>query len=173
MSTELPRRSLVSGYTLVDSHSLALTQATEAFRERMVVWLLSRLAGDGFQELTANQLTFLGSLDCGVNYAAGLARSLGISRQAVHKTVRDLEKAGWLATRPDDTLGNQRVIVFTKEGERMMARAREHFLELDDLLIRKFGEESLADFQRLLDFDPVAQQIPELDEGDLSTPFVK
>lgn len=154
MSTKLTRKSPQAGYTLVDSHALALTQGMGVFSDRMVGWLLHRLSKEGFEGLKANQLTFLGSLDCGANYAAEVARSLGITRQAVHKTVRELEKAGWLETRPDDTLGNQRLIVFTNEGERMMARARDHFLELDDLLLSKFGEKSLAEFKQLLDFRP-------------------
>ena len=168
MSTKLTRKPSAAGYDLVDSHALALTQATETFRERMVLWLLARLKEDGFEGLKANQLTFLGSLDCGVNFAAGLARTLGISRQAVHKTVRELERAGWLATRPDDDLGNQRVIVFTEEGERMMACARKHFLNLDTLLLQKFGEGLLADLQNLLDFDPLVQRSsrPKKDDSD-------
>ena len=156
MSTKFTRHSPVAGHPLVESQSLALTQSTQMFQERMVAWLISRLSDDGFDGLKANQLTFLGSLDCGVNYAAALARSLGISRQAVHKTVKEMEKYGWLATRPDETLKNQRVIVFTAEGERMMARAREYFLELDDQLIQKFGQENLAELQNLLAFDPSA-----------------
>lgn len=156
MSTKLTRKSPTAGYDLADSRALALTQATENFRERMVAWLLSRLLDDGFDGLKTNQLSFLGALDCGVNFAAELARTLGISRQAVHKTVRELEAAGWLLTRPDDELGNQRVIVFTEEGERMMSRARTHFLTLDTQLIEKFGDEKLAELQDLLSFDPLA-----------------
>ena len=156
MSTKLTRKSPSGGYDLVDSHALMLTQATEAFRDRMVLWLLSKLREDGFPALTASQLTFLGSLDCGVNFAAELARTLRISRQAVHKTVRELEGAGWLATRPDEALGNQRVIVFTDEGERMMSCARAHFLTLDNLLAQEIGEERLSELQNLLSFDPNA-----------------
>ena len=156
MSTKLTIKSPIAGYDLVDSHALALTQATDGFRERMINWLLARLADDGFDGLKANQLSFLGSLDCGVNYAAELARTLGISRQAVHKTVRELEGAGWLETRPDAQLGNQRVIVFTAEGERMMSRVRAHFLELDSVLARQFGADNLTAFQSLLMFDPFA-----------------
>jgi DNA-binding MarR family transcriptional regulator len=154
MSTKFTRRSPKAGYELVDSRALALIQATDSFRDRMVVWLISKLHEDGFPGLTAGQLTFLGSLDCGANFAAELARTLRISRQAVHKTVKELEGAGWLATRPDDVLGNQRVIVFTDEGERMMSCARAHFLSLDDLLAERFGEVALANLMLVLDFDP-------------------
>jgi len=156
MSTKLTRVSPNAGYDLVESRALALTQATDVFRDRMVTWLLSRLHQDGFPDLKAGQLTFLGSLDCGVNFAAELARTLRISRQAVHKTVRELEHAGWLTTRPDETLGNQRVIVFTDEGERMMSCARSHFLSLDELLTKEFGNDSLEALMSVLDFDPPA-----------------
>lgn len=154
MSIKLTRRSPISGFDLADSHALLLTQAAVTFRERMVSWLLSKLQGEGFEGLKASQLTFLGSLDCGVNFAAELARTLQISRQAVHKTVRELEGAGWLSTRPDGTLGNQRVIVFTPEGERLMSHARAHFQTLDRLLIQQFGEETLVQFAALMAFDP-------------------
>ena len=154
MSTKLTRLSPNAGYELLDSQALALTQASDAFQTRMVTWLLSKLKADGFETLKASQLTFLGSLDCGVNYASELARSLGISRQAVHKTVREMEIAGWLATTPDDTKGNQRVIIFTDEGERMMSHARLHFSKLDELLVQKYGPEALGMLQDLLNFDP-------------------
>ncbi|GLQ35662.1 hypothetical protein GCM10007939_19450 [Amylibacter marinus] len=153
MSTKLTRKSPNAGYDLVDSHALSLTQATESFRNHMVQWLLSRLHEDGFPDLKASQLTFMGSLDCGVNFAAELARTLQVSRQAIHKTVRELENSGWLATRPDEALGNQRVIVFTDEGERIMACVRGHFLTLDKVLIKEFGEDQIAEFQKLLNFD--------------------
>ncbi|MEN8832782.1 MAG: MarR family winged helix-turn-helix transcriptional regulator [Pacificibacter sp.] len=156
MSTEFTRLSPNAGYELVDSHALSFTQAADSFRDRMVHWLLSRLHDDGFPELKSGQLTFLGSLDCGANFAAELARRLRISRQAVHKTVKDLEAAGWLTTQPDAELGNQRVIVFTDEGERMMACARAHFLTLDTQLMQTFGAEKLAAVRDVLNFDPDA-----------------
>lgn len=154
MSTKFTKKSPQAGFDLVDSHSLALTQATESFRKKIVDWLLLKLSEDGFGELTASQLEFLGSLDCGPNHAAELARGLEISRQAVHKTVRELEKEGWLYTKPDEQMGNQRMIQFTTQGERMMSLARAHFLELDSRLIGHFGKDDLVRLNQLLDFDP-------------------
>ena len=120
----------------------------------MVDWLLVQLEADGFGTLKAAQLSFLGTMDCGANFGSELARTLGISRQAVHKTVRDLEQAGWLRTQKNENLGNQRVIEFTDEGERMMACARKHFLRLDEQLEERFGESELNTFFELLAFDP-------------------
>jgi len=131
-----------------------MIQAMDAYLDRISAWLLDKLADDGFAKLTASQLEFLGALDCGTNHASNLARVLGISRQAVHKTVRELERAGWLSTDTDAKVGNQRIILFTAEGERMMSAARKHFFDLDKALLREFDKESLQRVIRLLQFDP-------------------
>jgi len=137
-----------------ESHALSLTMAMNDFQSRMLHWLLAQLIDDGFQHLSANQLTFLGALDCGPNHGAELARRLGISRQAVHKKIKELEKAGWLETKDDEELGNQRVIIFTLEGERMMASARKSFSQLDEALLNDFSLKDINSFYRLLKFTP-------------------
>lgn len=148
------RKSPSAGYDLLDSQSLALTQAVGGFQNRITTWLLNQLRSEGFEHLTASQLGFLGTLDCGTNHAAKLARTLGISRQAVHKTVRELEALHWLKTQPDEELGNQKVILFTPEGERMMACARKLFFDLDKVLLNQFGEKGLQDLESFLKFNP-------------------
>ena len=153
MSTKLTT-SPVAGYELVNSLSLQLLQEMSAFQTRLASWLLNRLHHNGFDQLTLSQLQFLGLLDCGTNHAANLARDLGISRQAVHKIVRELENLGWLETLPDPTLGNQKTINFSIEGERMMALARQYFQQLDRELIEFNGVDDLNRMIRILTFQP-------------------
>lgn len=160
MSTTLTRKSPEAGFDLVDSHALGLTMGMDGFKGRITAWLVERLSEEGFGQLTGAHLGFLGALDCGPNHAANLARGLGVSRQAVHKTVRELERLGWLSTEPDETLGNQRVIRFTVEGERMMALARQHLAELDQLLLAEFGEDKLNQLACLLSFQPPSHPDP-------------
>ena len=127
MSTKLTRNENTSpraSFELPNSHSLSLTMAMDEFQKRIIDWLLKRLIEQEFSELTPGYLTFLGALDCGPNYASKLARGMGISRQAVHKKIKELESLGWLETKTDTDVGNQRVILFTREGERMMSSAR-------------------------------------------------
>ena len=119
------------GFDLAESGSLSLIHAIGAFQTRLLNWLVEELHGEGFEGLTGSMLTFLGSLDCGENHASALARTMGISRQAIHKQIRELEALGWLLTKPHPVKGNQRVIVFTAEGERMMSVARKRFAALD------------------------------------------
>ncbi len=153
MSTKFTR-SPSGSYELVDSHSLNLMQAMGGIQQRIVVWLISRLKQDGFDDLTASQLQFLGALDCGPNHAAQIAREMGITRQAVYKTIRELEKAGWLETHADKDRANQRVIHFTLEGERMMALARRYFADLDSQLSDEFTDEELTTIIRFMTFSP-------------------
>ena len=138
MSTKLTTST--HGYALVDSASLQLFQSLAGFQDRLGLWLVARLRAEGFDELSPGQLSFLGSLDCGINYASALSRAHGVSRQAIHKQVRELERLRWLTTQAHPEKGNQRVIVFTAEGERMMSLARALFAELDTVLGATLGD---------------------------------
>jgi len=148
LSTELPTSP--HGFTLVESESLALARELAALEVRMKAWLMGRLRDEGFTTISEAQLVFLGELDCGVNHAAELARRLGISRQAIHKSVRDLSSLGLLETASHPELGNQRIIRFTLEGERLISRARAHFAMLDKTLQSSMGANGLADLNATL-----------------------
>lgn len=141
------------GFELAESRSLALAQAAGGFQARAVGWLVARLRRNGFSGLTAAQLAFLGALDCGDNHASALARSLGVSRQAIHKQVKELTALGWLETAADPRLGNQKTIRFTVEGERMMSAARAAFAELDARLEAALGTGALDAATAALAFD--------------------
>lgn len=160
MSTKFTRKSPATrkspqgSFDLPDSRSLQLVLAMSAFQDQLVTWLVDKLHRDGFVGLTGSQLEFLGALDCGPNYAANLARALGVTRQAIHKTVRELAQKGWLRVEADEIKGNQKVINFTIEGERLMAQARQHFASLDEALEAEFGEETLEKITAFLQFRP-------------------
>ena len=134
MSTKMTIRENAPAYEMADSQSLKLVHLTSNFERRAQKWLVSLLQDRGFHDLTQSQLSFLGALDCGPNNASKIAGDLGISRQAVHKTVKELENCGWLQSEPDQVRRNQRIITFTDEGERMMSEARALFRQLDDKL---------------------------------------
>ena len=138
------------GFELSESRSLNLIRQLADFQTRMVIWLIAGLHKDGFTKLTAKQLTFMGELDCGVNNASELARRLGVSRQAIHKSVKDLSGVGWLETTNHPEFGNQKIIQFTIEGERLMSHARQHFAELDQILESRFGKDDLDGLSAVL-----------------------
>ncbi|MDF1671289.1 MAG: MarR family winged helix-turn-helix transcriptional regulator [Roseovarius sp.] len=154
MSTKLTRMSPRAGYELLESRSLSLLFGMDTFQARVIDQLVESLRGQGFSDVKRSQVSFLAALDCDANHAANIARNLRISRQAVHKAVRELEAIGWLETAPNPDLQNQKTIHFTNEGERMMSLARRFFFELDALIVAEVGDEGMDFVQRLLNFAP-------------------
>ena len=143
MSTKLTTKRSAPAYEMADSHSLRLVHLATNFERRAQRWLIDLLHGRGFVDLTQSQLSFLGALDCGPNNASQIANDLGITRQAVHKTVKELETCGWLESTVDPIRRNQRIITFTDEGERMMSEARALFKQLDAKLFAGWDPEKL------------------------------
>ncbi|WP_341366016.1 MarR family winged helix-turn-helix transcriptional regulator [Yoonia sp. BS5-3] len=137
-----------AGTALVDSQALTLWQAIAAYQTRQTAWLINGLAEKGFADLTSTHVAFIAALDCADNMASEIARRLNISRQAVHKTVRELTALGYVTTAQNPALRNSKVIQITEQGEHLIAAARHMFAELDNALTAKIDA---ADLQKLLD----------------------
>jgi DNA-binding MarR family transcriptional regulator len=113
---------------------LRLFQACRSFQERLTEVLVERLRARGHERITAAHLTFLAQLECGENHAAELARRTGVSRQAVHKQVKELAALGLLEERADATRRNQRIIAFTDRGIQLIADCRALLADLNSAL---------------------------------------
>lgn len=86
-------------------------------------------------------MNFLSTLECGVNYGSEIARTLGVSRQMVAKTVKELCEANYLEQR--EALGKQKEIVFTKTGELLMSDARQLLADVDKILNKEIGQNKI------------------------------
>ncbi len=129
-------------FPLTESETLRLTLASSKLHERCALWVVSRLSGQGFEDLTPALLRFLGALDCGVNQASEIADRLQVSRQMVAKSVRELSERGYLERAPGK--GRRKQILFTKRGEWLMSSVRQELAKLDVLLASPLGEGKLA-----------------------------
>ena len=134
---------------MVDSRSLQLATLSASARDRLVRWVADGLRDDGFDDVSPSTLEFLDALDCGVNVASEIARSLGVSRQMVAKTVKELCQLDYLAQL--EGRGKQKKIIFTDRGERLMARVRQRLRELDTVLEEEIGSRRLDDALASLD----------------------
>ncbi len=147
MSTRLTEK----GIPMVESQSLQLVQATAKVQENTSDFLSKSLKDKGYQSATPSVLGFLGALDCGVNYGSEIARSLGVSRQMVAKTVKELCKTGYLLQ--VDGVGKQKQIVFTELGEHLMSDARQILADLDNIFKKEIGrdvfEQTLAGLEQI------------------------
>ncbi len=74
---------------------------------------------------------------------ADLARSIGVSRQAVYELVRGLEQQGLVKVTPDPTSGRSKLVVPTKRGVESMQLAKEVFVGLEAELRSRIGDMSV------------------------------
>lgn len=136
MSTRLTKNDI----PMVDSQSLKLVYAASSVDEKIVNYLSRSLKEKGYDSVTPAVLNFLGAMECGVNFGSDIARNLGVSRQMVAKTVRELCDVGYLQQLAAE--GRQKQIIFTFRGEQLISDARHLLSEMDKILNQKFGREN-------------------------------
>ena len=130
---------------MVESRSLQLTQSTSQLNDVVVKYLSQRLIEKGYISLTPSLLSFLSILECGINYGSEIARNIGVTRQMVAKTVKELCHSGYLEQ--IDGVGKQKEIHFTEAGEQLMSDARLLLSEVDDFLCEHSG---VAELERII-----------------------
>jgi len=100
------------------------------------------LAQHGFDDVReAHGYVFQGLL-AGDTTITQLAQRLGVSVQAVSKTVSELEHAGYLERRRDEHDGRARTIVLTRRATSMLRRSRRARAALRDEIVERLGEQS-------------------------------
>jgi len=126
---------------MVESSALQLVFTAAKTQELALTQLSDHLLSMGYKGVTPSVLSFLSALDCGANYASDIARNLGVSRQMVAKTVRELTDKGFLCVIQD--AGRQKPIEFTLEGEQLIANARLWLSNVDTRAQHQLGENRL------------------------------
>lgn len=137
MSTKLTKNNI----PMVDSQTLQLVLSTAGLYDNITHSVSTALTNKGYSSITPSLLSFLSALECGINYGSDIARNLGVSRQMVAKTVKDLCHVGYLEQ--INAKGKQKQIVFTKTGELLMSDTRLILSDMDSVLADKLGENSL------------------------------
>lgn len=125
MSTRLTQL----GTPMVESQTLKLVMAASTITEQISHYLSQSLQNMGYVGASTSVLQFLSTLDCGINYGSEIARTLKVSRQMVAKTVKQLSALGYLEQ--IEGPGKQKQIVFTQQGELLMADSRKLLAQLD------------------------------------------
>ena len=134
MSTRLTQL----GTPMVESQTLKLVMVASTITEQISHYLSHSLQSMGYVGASTSVLQFLSTLDCGINYGSEIARSLKVSRQRVAKTVKQLSALGYLEQ--IEGQGKQKQIVFTQQGERLMADSRKLLAQLDSKFANSGGE---------------------------------
>lgn len=139
---------------MADSQSLKLVFASASLYDRCAEYVAKYLRLQGFDAISPSMLHFLNALDCGINYSAEIARRLKVSRQMVAKTVKELCRAGYL--KQIEGVGQQKKILFTEQGERLISTARLALADLDRIFVGCFGEARVEELASQLEAFTIA-----------------
>lgn len=110
--------------------------------------LLHMMAQRGHEQLTAAHLMFFGNLDCGDTYASEAARRMGVTRQAIYRTTRELQRLKLLKLETDTARKTQKIIKMTARGQQVALDARACLDEIETTLRDRIGA---RDLERLTD----------------------
>jgi len=142
MSTKLTKKDI----PMIESQSLKLVLEAEKINRMISSHVSQSLKSQGYPSASPAVLDFLSALDCGVNYASEIARTLGVSRQMVAKTVKEFCRLGYLEQVPD--VGKQKKILFTELGEQLIADARKSLADLDKVLFTNIDKSKVENTVR-------------------------
>lgn len=112
--------------------------------------LLHLMRARGHEDLTGTHLAFFAFLECGLSHASDVARRMGITRQAVFKVTRDLQRIGVLRLEEDPQDRRQKVIRMTDRGERVALDARASLAEIEARLGERIGVAAVAQLRTAL-----------------------
>jgi DNA-binding MarR family transcriptional regulator len=126
--------------TKLTTSSAPLTVLLASWSGAILAELRSRLVSQGYAGLTETHLVLYGHLDCGATHAARIAQRMAVSRQAISRTLRELESLGFLRLDPHPGLRNQKVVVMTESGLQLALDARAALTDLELALADQIGQ---------------------------------
>lgn len=88
-------------------------------------------------------------VDHGIVTISAIAKKLGISRQAVHKSVQALAKKGYLTLREGEDK-RERMIEMTKDGQGLLKCRQEVMAKVEEMIEKSIGKEELNSLKELL-----------------------
>lgn len=113
--------------------------------------LQAMLSSSGEAAFSKSQSTIFINLAEGRNTAVDIARHLGVSKQAVNKTVNELVDRGYLRLTVDDQDKRIKRIEPTTAGLEKGRQASEALLALEKELAGKIGEEAFHSLRKALE----------------------
>jgi DNA-binding MarR family transcriptional regulator len=112
--------------------------------------IMKGIRGSDYGFITPAQsrlLAHMGGKPCSM---AELARRLGVSRQAVHKTVIELVRRDILALYDDPERGNSKLVVYTEHGKKINRAGAAIIEKIEHRLASQLGENALDQLKTLL-----------------------
>jgi len=121
-----------------------LTVLLEAASQSVLQTLAARLRARGYGAITEPHLVLFGNLDCGATHAAQIAQRMQMSRQAISKTLRELQGLGFLRLEDDPDRRNQKLVVMMERGIQLALDARSELRSIEAESSDRIGTDAMA-----------------------------
>lgn len=116
--------------------------------------LLKSLKARGWPEQTRPQSMLFANLDIeSGTRSSELARRIGVSRQAVHQTVRELEALNLVQLAPDPSNQSAKLVQLTDRGLKIVGDAIRVFTAIEKQLGDRIGEDNIVLLRQVLEED--------------------
>lgn len=115
--------------------------------------LQSYLRAKGWPEVTRPQSMIMSNLAQGVVRPSDIARNLGVSRQAIHVTIRQMVDVGILELVDDPADRRSKIIALSPTGVGMKASAQEAMRFVTERLRERIGDRKLQQLKAILATD--------------------
>jgi len=128
-----------------------LTVLLEATSQFILQSLIARLQERGYDNVTEPHLVLFGNLDCGATHAAQIAQRMQMSRQAISKTLRELQSLGLVRLEDDPERRNQKTVVMTPRGMQLARAARDQLRVIETEIAAEIGSAEVAALRSALE----------------------
>lgn len=137
--------------TSAETLPMPLTVLLETASRSILRSLVARLRAHGHAGVSDPHLVLIGNLDCGATHAAQIAQRMDVSRQAISKTLRELQNMGIIRLENDTTRRNQKIVVLTDVGKRLALDARRELAEIEASIAMDISTEAMAALRSALE----------------------
>jgi DNA-binding MarR family transcriptional regulator len=115
--------------------------------------LVNALHAAGWPEVTRAHSLVFAQLDATGTRTAEIARRAGVSRQAVHQTVRELQRLGLVELVPDPANRSAKLVLATDRGRQSTQVALATLAALEVELTQRLGERRVQALREALEAD--------------------
>lgn len=115
--------------------------------------LQASLEAAGWERMSRTRSMIMVSVTAGINRPADLARSLGVSRQAIHQLLLGLREEGIIELVPDPRDRRAKVVQFGAEADQIRADAAKIMLGIEKELAKRLGKAEFKSLKAALNHD--------------------
>lgn len=115
--------------------------------------LQASLQAAGWERMSRTRSMIMVSITAGINRPADLARSLGISRQAIHQLLQAMRDEGLIEMVADPKDRRAKVVQFAASADKIRADAAKIMKGIEKELARRLGEAEFKSLKKALNHE--------------------